>query len=60
MESLSFMTRRMSIPLKKNGGPLILPTAFYSSKEEIIADLPRLVLQAGRQPVSASALPLLV
>lgn len=45
---------------KKNGGPLILPTAFYSSKEEIIADLPRLVLQAGRQPVAASPPPLLV
>ena len=46
--------------LVKNGGLLILPTAFYTSKEEIIADLPRLVLQAGRQPISASAAPLLV
>lgn len=31
-----------------------------TSKEEIIADLPRLVLQASRQPISASAAPLLV
>ena len=49
-----------SFYLSKNGGLLILPTAFYTSKEEIIADLPRLVLQAGRQPISASAAPLLV